>query len=119
MVPSKEITDEINKEIKTEKNTKDHIKDKIGTKFKEEIDKSGANKSKIQYLKEGKKEEWGVGKRHPYLNELTRNQASALFKARTRMIRAKNNERGAHQNEDQLKCRFCEKVEVEKRNNTC
>ena len=62
---------------------------------------------------EGKIEEWGVGKRHQYLNELTRNQASALFKARTRMIRAKNNERGAHQNEDQLRCRFCNEEETE------
>ena len=109
----KEKTDEINRHTKTENNTKPHIKERINATFKEEIEKTGASKSKVQYLIKNKQEEWGVGKRHPYLNELTRNQASALFKARTRMIRAKNNERGAHQNEDQLTCRFCEHEEIE------
>ena len=109
----KEITEEINIKINTQNNTKGHINERINEAFKEAIEKSGSDKSKVKHLVEGKTEEWGVGKRHPYLNELTRNQASALFKARTRMIRAKNNERGAHQKEDQLKCRFCKIEEIE------
>ena len=109
----KEITEEINRKINTQNNTKGHINERINEAFKEAIEKSGSDKSKVKHLVEGKTEEWGVGKRHQYLNELTRNQASALFKARTRMIRAKNNERGAHQKEDQLKCRFCKIEEIE------
>ena len=113
----KEVTDELNRKINTQNNTKRHINERINQAFKEAITESGTNKSKVKHLTEGKTEEWGVGKRHPYLNQLTRNQASALFKARTRMIRAKNNERGAHQKEDQLRCRFCKIEEIETQQN--
>jgi len=92
----KELTDKLNSAMGTTNNTKPQIKTKTNTNFKQRIEEEGKNKSKVQFLLNGRKQEWTVGERPKYLNELTRNQASALFKARTRMIRAKNNERGAH-----------------------
>ena len=41
-----------------------------------------------------------------YMNELTRKQASLIFKARCRMIKAKCNYKNGHKD---LKCRLCRK----------
>ena len=117
----KELTDKLNSAMGTTNNTKPQIKNKINTNFKQRIEEEGKNKSKVQFLLNGRKQEWTVGERPKYLNELTRNQASALFKARTRMIRAKNNERGAHttinrntgEKAENLKCRYCNNTEIE------
>ncbi len=46
------------------------------------------------------------GVRQPYLSQLTRKQASNIFKAKTRMIDVKNNFRGKYQN---TLCRLCNK----------
>ena len=43
------------------------------------------------------------------MNKLTRNQASIIFKARTRMLNIKSNYKNG--NKDNLKCRMCEKEE--------
>ncbi len=58
--------------------------------FKKTIEKKGKDKSKVQYLLEGKSE-WKPGKRPEYMNTLTRNQVSLVFQARTRMIKVKEN----------------------------
>ena len=111
----KEKTDALKQSIDINETNKNITKTKINEAFKKDLEAKTTNKSKIQHLLEGKREEWGIKLRHPYLNELTRNQTSAIFKARTRMIRAKSNEKGAHtrKNADgstslDLGCRFCQ-----------
>ncbi len=58
--------------------------------FKQTIEKEGKDKSRVQYLLEGKPE-WKPRKRPEYMNKLTRNQVSLVFQARTRMIKVKEN----------------------------
>ena len=57
----------------------------------------------MQYYFEGKTE-WDAGKRAQYMNKLTRNQASTIFRARTRMLKVKANFKKGHTN---LECRMC------------
>ena len=57
----------------------------------------------MKYFLENK-EEWKMGSGAPYMNELTRKQASLTFKARTRMIKVKCNYKNGYAN---LKCRMC------------
>ncbi len=54
--------------------------------FKNTIEKEGKDKSKVQYLLEGK-----PGKRQEYMNKLIRNQVSIVFQSRSRMIMVKGN----------------------------
>ena len=100
----KEHTDTLNRIIGCAGNTKNQIKEKINEYHKKNTEQSGAPKSKVQYLLNGIRGNWKVNQRPQYLNTLTRNQASALFKARTRMFPAKNNFRSAHSDNS---CRFC------------
>ena len=108
----KEYTENIKQEMKITDDEmigkKDTIKKIVGKKtkayFKEMIDKEGKDKSKVGYLLQGYEGEWKPGVRQPYLNQLTRKQASIIFKARTRMIDVKNNFRGKYQNN---LCRLC------------
>ena len=68
-------------------------------------------KFKIQHLLEGLTG-WEPQKRARYMNKLTRQQASTIFKARTRMLPVKNNYRNKYQNHT---CRACgEPVETPK-----
>ncbi len=46
--------------------------------FKKTIENEGKDKSKVQYLLEGKTE-WKPGKRPEYMNKLTRNQISCYI----------------------------------------
>ena len=103
----KEHTDALNTEIGSTNNSKTHIKEKINKHHRTNINQSGAGKSKVQFLLTGTRGNWKVNQRPQYLDTLTRNQASALFKARTRMFPAKNNFRGAHSDNT---CRFCTKA---------
>lgn len=84
-------------------NIKHKIKWKVRAYFKEYIQKAGANKSKIQHLLEGR-QNWYPLDRPDYMNELTRKEASNIFKARTRMLDVKDNFRNKYQN---LACRAC------------
>ncbi len=59
---------------------------KIMEYFKKTIEKEGKDKSKVQYLLDGKPE-WKPGQRPVYMNKLTRNQVSIVIQARTRMIK--------------------------------
>ena len=54
------------------------------------------------------KQEIKIGERAKYLNKLNRNEASVIFRARTRMLNVKSNYKNAHKN---LKCRMCNKHE--------
>ena len=100
----KEHTDALNTKIGTKNNSKTQIKEKINEHHRKRINQDGAQMSKVQFLLTGTRGNWKVNQRPLYLNTLTRNQASALFKARTRMFPAKNNFRGAHSDNT---CRFC------------
>ena len=87
---------------------KTNVREKTKAAFKESIDRNGAEKSKIQHLMNTKNNQWEPGKPAPYIMELTRMQASTIFKAKTRMLHGKENYKGNYQNRpDKLKCRAC------------
>ena len=104
-----EITDII-KNLKQTK-AKIYTKTKILTGFTKRINNESEKKSKIKFLLEGKGQ-WTAGKRSPYMDKLTRNECSTIFKARTRMIDVKHNFRGKYEN---TVCRLC-KTEEETQN---
>lgn len=54
------------------------------------------------------KDNWTTGTRAKYMNELTRKQASMIFRARSRMIKVKGNYKNGHLD---LKCRMCKDYE--------
>ena len=87
----------------TKKITNKIITTKTGDKFKEDTLNKAISKSKIQHLLQTNRQ-WNVEKTEPYLNQLTRNESSILFQARTRMLKIKNNYRQAYNN---LICRLC------------
>ena len=112
----KETTDKTLKELNISEaltGKKDTVKRKIKQKtmqyFKSKIEKDGENKSKVKYLLDGI-QDWKPCNRQKYMMKLSRINASTIFKARTRMIDAKNNFRGMY--EPNLLCRAC-KVEIE------
>jgi hypothetical protein len=82
------------------------VKKKVTSKFKEETLKSAENKSKVKFLLEGKIN-WTPGERPEYMNRMTRIQASIIFRARTRMLKTKDNYKGAFKD---MSCRGCNKV---------
>ena len=88
-----------------------HLKNVLSKNMKkhfiEKMKESSENKSKMQYYMEGKAEI--NGKRSKYINKLTRNQVSTIMKARTRMLKVKDNYRTAYKSE--IKCRVCCKSE--------
>ena len=88
----------------TKEQTKCIIKEKVLQSFKQETEKSGAEKSKVKYLLQVNGEEWTPGNPKPYIMEMTRKQASTIFKAKTRMLEVKNNFRNKYPNN---KCRAC------------
>ena len=87
------------------------VKNKIRTKcckyFKNKIIRDGLEKSKVRHLVENKTE-WNAGVRPKYMQELSRESASIIFKARTRMIDIKNNFRNKY---NDLLCRVCKKAD--------
>ena len=68
---------------------------------------SGTNKTKTKFYLDNKKD-CKPGQRARYINECNRMEASTIFKARTRMLRAKNNYRKMFPD---TKCRACNKEE--------
>ena len=108
----KEGTEKIKSELKissqdmeqTKKTTEHIIKRKSKEFFKTKMEKEGQDKSKVLYLLEGKRNRWIPGKREKYMDQMTRNQASAVFQARTRMLDVKNNFRNKYKD---VICRFC------------
>ena len=65
--------------------------------------KERQNKSKVQHLINGTR--WNTGEPATYMNKLSRNETSILFKARTRMLHVKDNFRNKYTNN--LMCRAC------------
>ena len=82
---------------------KNHIKTKTARYFKNKITEDGPEKSKINYMKEGRPD-WRPFEKQKYLAELTRINASTIFMARTRMLDIKNNFRNKYPD---VKCRAC------------
>ena len=87
---------------------KKKIKEATNINFHCNITKTAKEKSKTQHLLEGIGN-WSPGKRPTYISKLNREQASTIFKARTRMLPVKNNYRGQYK--DNI-CRGC-KAEIE------
>ena len=54
------------------------------------------------------REDWQIGQRAQYMNELTRKQVSLIFKSITRMFKVKGNYKNGHPD---LKCRMCKAVD--------
>ena len=67
------------------------------------LKKDGENKSKVQHLIQGQEQDY-QRRRKPYMDKMNRKQVSTIFKARTRMLDAKNNFRGKYSD---LLCRGC------------
>jgi len=117
----KEKTENIKKEmgiaeedlVGTKTSNARNIKRKTKTYFKKKIEQENKDKSKMKYLMEGRKGEWTPGKREWYMANLTRKQASAIFKARTRMLDVKENFKNKYPGTQG--CRMCnEEPETQK-----
>ena len=89
--------------LETKYSTKKEIRKKTQIHFKQETERQGKKKSKVQHLDE--QTHWKPGTRKPYLDKLTRKQASTIFKARTRMLEIKENYKNMYKNN--MKCRAC------------
>jgi hypothetical protein len=75
----------------------------INKKYANKINTMAEGKTKTQFLLSNTA--WKPGIRPKYTNKLTRMEASAIFKARTRMLDVKNNYRGKY---NDTKCRKCD-----------
>ena len=84
------------------KEAKNNIKKAVTIKMKQTIKQSGEEKSKYTFLTTNKSLTNSV--ETDYLTTLTRNQARALFSARTRMTKAKANYKNMHATQT---CRGC------------
>ena len=80
------------------------IHNKASQQFKSKITLDSENKSKVQHLIEGNPI-WTPGTRIKYLSNLTRDETSIIFTARTRMISVKANYKNMFKND--MKCRAC------------
>ena len=67
------------------------------------MNKEIENKSKNKHLVQGI-QNWTPGQRSHYLNRMSRNECSTIFKARTRMLEIKNNYKNKYIDH---KCRLC------------
>ena len=85
-----------------------NIRKRVRIAFKHRLEETGAEKTKVKYLLNNRKK-WKPGHRQEYMNKLTRYQASLIFRARTRMLKFKDNFRGMYK--DNI-CRIC-KIEKE------
>jgi hypothetical protein len=90
------------------------IKRTIHKKFRAELFKNPAAKSKIKYLTDG----YINNEKTNYTNVLNRNETSLLFKARNRMLDIKNNYKNKYQDKT---CRLCKTSEETQEHifNTC
>ena len=94
-------------DLEGKKNTaKRKVSNKIKAMFKKAIEEKSKNKSKVNHLKEGNIN-WKPQVRQKYMETLTRDQVSLIFKAKSRMLDIKNNFRNKYTN---LECRACGKA---------
>ena len=89
---------------KTQYEIKAITKKQMKQAFRNRIITSGQTKSKMNYYYERRTTPWEPKKRTEYMNKLTRNQASTIFKARTRMTKVKSNYKNGNTD---MKCRLC------------
>ena len=82
------------------------INARVRAKFTTKMEREGESISKLKHFLDGK-EQWIPEKAAQYMKRLTRKQASMIFKARTRMIKAKGNYKNGH---SELTCRSCQKA---------
>jgi hypothetical protein len=87
----------------TNGNLKTETSKKIGAMMKAKIDLAAESKSKVGFLITNKIQRTN-GKTSHYMERMNRNEASTIFKARTRMLDIKNNFRGKYTD---LSCRAC------------
>ena len=108
---NKKLKQEINITEEDIMSSKYHLRTILQSKMKkhllEKLLKTAEDKSKMQFYIEGK-QECKAGERALYLRKLNRNQASIIFKARTRMLKVKSNYKNGNTN---LQCRMCGKAE--------
>ena len=71
------------------------IRESIHKTFKDKINETAKEKTKVEYFMDGKKD-WTPGKPAKYMNKLNRNQASTIFKTRTRMLPLKGNQKNEY-----------------------
>ena len=88
----------------TKQQAKTKINENISTTFKRKLNTDSQDKSKVQHLLNGTGD-WKPTNRKHYLNKLTRNEASTIFKTRTRMIETKSNYKNKYKNN--MTCRAC------------
>ena len=74
--------------------TKNNMNQKILIQFYKKMTKDKDDRSKLKFFFDGQCE-WTPEKPAEYMNKLTRKQASIIFKARTRMLKVKNNYKNA------------------------
>ena len=84
-------------------NASTHLGKQTKIKEIEDMKETGQEKSKVKFYLENSQDNLN-GKRPKYLDELTRNEASAIFRGRARMIHAKSNYKNKYSN---LLCRGC------------
>ena len=75
------------------------LKGKVMEHMKEELDNSGKDKSKVKYYMSNTGDK-KLGKRAQYLDKLTRQEASAIFNARTRMLKVKANYKNKYRDQN-------------------
>ena len=88
-------------EGKSNRNKRNEIKAKIDTFTHNEIMEASSTKSKVKHLIDNEGHKKGIQQRH---TERNRNECSAIFATRTRMLGVKNNYRTAHNHQV---CRWC------------
>ncbi len=89
---------------KTKHSLKTQVNQKINRTFKEKLEKDAKNKSKVQHLLNGQPK-WEPGKMKEYLYKTSREVASTIFQARSRMLKVKSNYKNKYKNH--LQCRAC------------
>ncbi len=108
----KERTDKLDEELniqpqdytKSKETFKTHATKRINNLFRKNIEHKGQGKSKVQHLKCGQPN-WNPGTMKEYLIKMTRNEASTIFKSRSRMLKVKCNYKNMYKNN--LSCRAC------------
>ncbi len=91
------------------------IERKVKANFKLQIEKEARQekgKSKMKFFMENKTR-WEPGKISPYMKVMTREQASLIFKSRTRMLDVKANFKNKYKNK--LECRLCGHIEEDQK----
>ena len=100
------LMEKYNSEYITDMSTnraKTHIGKQVKIREALDMEESGNEKSKVKFYMENRQTN-PTGKRPKYLDDLTRNEASTIFRGRARMIQAKSNYKNKYTN---LMCRGC------------